>query len=152
MPEEGDLRRSAAQESVGQDHEAGASADLRPSVPGRRVTGAASQQKRGKDGVAQRVVFDQMGGPEVLRIVEEADPVPGAGEVLVDLRSIGLNRADVAFRSGKYLIQPSLPCGLGVEGAGVVADIGPDVEGFAVGDRVCILPAFPQGGRYASYV
>ncbi len=116
------------------------------------MTGAASQQKRGKDGVAQRVVFDQMGGPEVLRIVEEADPVPGAGEALVDLRSIGLNRADVAFRSGKYLIQPSLPCGLGVEGAGVVADIGPDVEGFAVGDRVCILPAFPQGGRYASYV
>lgn len=102
--------------------------------------------------MVQRVVFDSMGGPEVLRIVEEADPVPGAGEVLVDMRSIGLNRADVAFRSGKYLMQPSLPCGLGVEGAGIVTGIGPGVEGLVAGDRVCILPAFPQGGRYATYV
>lgn len=102
--------------------------------------------------MAQRVVFDRLGGPEVLRIVEEQDPVPGAGEVLVDMRSIGLNRSDVAFRSGKYLAQPSLPCSLGVEGAGVVAALGPDVTDMSVGDRVSILPAFGQGSAYATYV
>lgn len=102
--------------------------------------------------MAQRVIFDRLGGPEVLQIVEAPEPQPGAGEVVVDMRSIGVNRSDVAFRSGKYLTQPSLPCGLGIEGAGVITALGPDVTGFSIGDRVSILPAFGQGGAYATYV
>ena len=72
--------------------------------------------------------------------------------MLVDLFSIGVNRSDVAFRSGKYLVQPEPPCGLGVEGAGVVKAVGQGVTDFASGDRVSILPTFLPGRRYATYV
>lgn len=98
------------------------------------------------------VIFDEMGGPEVLKFMSKDAVRPDRGEAVVAMRTIGLNRSDAAFRSGKYLVQPTLPCGLGVEGAGVVTALGPDVSGLAVGDRVSILPAFAQGGRYATYM
>jgi len=100
---------------------------------------------------ARAVVFDRVGGPEVLRIEEIPMPVPGPGEVLVEMRAIGINRADSAFRTGKYLVQPSGASRLGLEGAGVVLDPGAGADRFAPGERVCVLPAFIQGGRYATY-
>ncbi|MBV8479965.1 MAG: quinone oxidoreductase [Actinobacteria bacterium] len=76
----------------------------------------------------------ETGGPDVLRVepVELADP--GPGHVRVRHVAVGLNFADVYFRSGYYPMQP--PCGLGVEAAGVVVAAGRDVTGFVPGDRV----------------
>jgi NADPH2:quinone reductase len=102
--------------------------------------------------MAERIIIDSIGGPEVLRFIGASPAEPGPGEVLVDLFSIGVNRSDVAFRSGKYLVQPEPPCGLGVEGAGVVKAVGQGVTDFASGDRVSILPTFLPGRRYATYV
>jgi NADPH2:quinone reductase len=85
------------------------------------------------------------GGPEVLRYEDVDDPVPGPGEVLVELRAASLNHLDVWVRRGL----PSVPKPriLGADGAGVVAALGDGVEGFAVGDRVVINPGIPHGDR-----
>lgn len=87
------------------------------------------------------------GGPEVLRYEEVDDPVPGPGEVLVELRAASLNHLDVWVRKGL----PSVPKPhiLGADGAGVVAGLGDGVEGFAVGERVVINPGIPHGDRIA---
>jgi NADPH2:quinone reductase len=64
----------------------------------------------------------------------------GPGEVRIDVRALGLNRAEVLFRQGLYLTQPSLPSRLGYECAGVVSAVGEGVDGFAVGERVGTVP------------
>jgi NADPH:quinone reductase-like Zn-dependent oxidoreductase len=102
--------------------------------------------------LAQIVRFHENGGPEVLR-VEEGDPgEPGPGEVLLKIDAIGLNRSEAAFRGGHYLVKAPLPCKVGVEASGTITKVGPEVEGWAVGDAVNTLPAFPVGkyGVYAS--
>jgi len=85
------------------------------------------------------------GGPDVLRYEDVPDPEPAAGEVLVALRAAGLNHLDVWIRRGL----PSVPKPriLGADGAGVVAALGTDVEGFSVGDRVVLNPGIVQDGR-----
>jgi NADPH:quinone reductase-like Zn-dependent oxidoreductase len=89
-----------------------------------------------------RVVrFHELGGPEVLRLEEAAPGVPGTGEARVRIQVIGLNRAEASFRSGRYIEQArELPSGLGYEASGVVEQLGDGESGFAVGDRVSILP------------
>jgi NADPH:quinone reductase-like Zn-dependent oxidoreductase len=71
---------------------------------------------------AKIVRFHTLGGPEVLKIEEVAIPVPGKGEVLLRVKAIGLNRAEVMFREGHYLETPVLPSKLGYEAAGVVEE------------------------------
>ena len=78
--------------------------------------------------------FESTGGPEVLRLAEVPSPVPTAGQVLVRVEAAGLNFIDVYHRTGLYPVP--LPCIPGLEGAGVVASLGPGVSGFAPGDRV----------------
>jgi len=86
------------------------------------------------------------GGPEVLRW-EAFDPgSPGPGEVLVRHEAVGLNFIDVYHRTGLYPL-PSLPATPGLEGAGVIEAIGPDVPRFQVGDRVAYAGLPP--GAYA---
>ncbi|WP_019341479.1 quinone oxidoreductase family protein [Stutzerimonas stutzeri] len=85
--------------------------------------------------MSQRIQFSQHGGPEVLEQVDVPVTAPGAGEVRVRNHAIGLNFIDTYFRSGLYS-PPSLPSGLGTEGAGVVEALGEGVDDFAVGDRV----------------
>lgn len=85
--------------------------------------------------------FHQVGGPEVLRIEEVPTPEPGPGEVLIETRALGLNRAELEFRAGHYG-QPSLPSGIGFEAAGVVRAVGAEVEHVAPGAAVSVLPAF----------
>lgn len=76
----------------------------------------------------------QNGGPEELRWEEVAVDRPGVGEVLVRNEAVGLNFIDVYYRTGLY--STPVPFTPGFEGAGVVEEIGPEVEGFQVGDRV----------------
>jgi NADPH:quinone reductase len=85
--------------------------------------------------MSQRIQFSQHGGPEVLEQVDVPVAAPGAGEVRVRNHAIGLNFIDTYYRSGLY-VPPSLPSGLGTEGAGVVEALGEGVDEFAVGDRV----------------
>ena len=84
--------------------------------------------------VARRIVVEHHGGPEVMKLQTVELPEPAAGEVRVRHSAIGINLADTYFRSGLY--PGRTPCGLGVEGAGIIEAIGPDVAGFTVGQRV----------------
>ncbi|MFJ1764633.1 quinone oxidoreductase family protein [Amycolatopsis sp. NPDC088138] len=80
------------------------------------------------------VQVTKTGGPEVLEPAEVDVAAPGAGELLVDVAAAGVNYIDTYQRQGIYKME--LPFVPGLEGAGTVAEVGPDVEGFAVGDRV----------------
>jgi putative PIG3 family NAD(P)H quinone oxidoreductase len=96
------------------------------------------------------VVISGPGGPEVLRWVEVPEPVPGAGEALVEVVSAGVNRADLLQRAGHYDPPPGASPYPGMECAGRVVALGPEVgAGWSVGDEVCALLA---GGGYAERV
>ena len=82
------------------------------------------------------VLFDQPGGPEVLRIGEAPDPVPGPEDLLVRNFAAGLNRADILQRRGLYPPPPGETDILGLEFAGEVLSAGPGAPGFERGDRV----------------
>jgi NADPH2:quinone reductase len=87
----------------------------------------------------------QTGGPEVLRWEEVAIGAPAAGEAQVRHEAVGLNFIDIYHRSGLYPLP--LPSGLGLEGAGVVEDVGSGVTDLAPGDRVAYAGGPP--GAYA---
>ena len=91
---------------------------------------------------ARVVRFHALGGPEVLKIEELPIPEPGKGEVRLDVKAIGLNRAEVMFRKGQYLESPVLPSKLGYEAAGVVTAVGPDVDKSWLGKKASTTPAF----------
>jgi NADPH2:quinone reductase len=76
----------------------------------------------------------ETGGPDILRYEEVVLPEPGPGEVRVRHRAVGFNFIDIYYRTGLY--KARLPHGLGMEAAGVIEHLGPDVTGFSVGDRV----------------
>jgi NADPH:quinone reductase len=98
-----------------------------------------------------RVVrFHQTGGPEVLQIETIDVPPPGAGEVRIAVKALGLNRAESMFRLGQYLEQPTFPARLGYEAAGTVEAVGPGVTGLKSGDAVSTVPAFSQN-QYGVY-
>jgi NADPH:quinone reductase len=90
------------------------------------------------------VVVSELGGPEVLTVADYPDPVPGPGQVLVDVAAAGVNFADIYAREGRPPYHSEPPFVLGAEGAGTVTALGPDVTGFAPGDRVAWAGA--QGG------
>ena len=97
---------------------------------------------------------DAFGGPEVMRLQEVNDPVPGSGEVVIDVRAAGVNPADTYMRNGAYAILPQLPYTPGGDAGGVVTAVGPDVEDFSIGDRVFVGTAlsFDLTGCYAEKV
>src|SRR6059058_4424072 len=88
------------------------------------------------------------GGPEVLVPAERPRPEPRAGEVLIRVRAAGVNRPDVMQRQGRYPPPPGAPDIPGLEVAGTIAAIGPDVSGWRQGEDVCALVS---GGGYAEY-
>src|SRR6195256_990603 len=88
------------------------------------------------------------GGPEVLLPETRSVPVPGPGEILVKVMSAGVNRPDIAQRSGAYPPPPGASDLPGLEAAGSVAAIGEGVSGWTIGDPVCALT---PGGSYAEY-
>jgi NADPH:quinone reductase len=82
------------------------------------------------------IVVSQHGGADVLRPADVPVPQPGPGQLLVDLAAAGVNFMDIYQREGRAPYASNLPYVPGAEGAGTVVAAGPDVEGFAVGDRV----------------
>lgn len=86
------------------------------------------------------------GGPEVLEMVEQPQPVPEAGEVLIRVVAAGVNRPDIQQRRGLYPPPPDASPIPGLDVSGVVEELGAGVSGLSVGDPVCALV---NGGGYA---
>ena len=80
------------------------------------------------------VIINKTGGPEVLKFKDIQLEDPKSGEVLIKNEAIGLNYIDTYHRSGLYPVE--LPSNIGMEGAGVIEKVGPDVNDFKVGDKV----------------
>src|SRR5258708_4575735 len=95
------------------------------------------------------VVITKPGDPEVLAWTEVEDPVPGPGEVLVDVVASGVNRADLMQRQGLYPPPPGAPPYPGLECSGRIRAVGDGVTGWQAGDEVCALLS---GGGYAEQV
>ena len=91
---------------------------------------------------AKIVRFHRTGGPEVLQLDELPLPEPAAGEVRLRVKAIGLNRAEVLFRMGRYLVQPILPSKIGYEASGTVEAAGPGVDPSWIGKTASTVPAF----------
>ena len=86
------------------------------------------------------VIYERHGNPsEVLRVVEQPWPTPAADEAVVQMRAAPINPADLNAIEGKYPVKPALPATPGMEGAGVVMEIGSSVQNLRPGDQV-ILP------------
>jgi len=99
---------------------------------------------------AKIVRFHSLGGAEVLQLDTLPLPEPGAGEVRLRVKAIGLNRAEVLFRMGRYLSQPILPSKLGYEASGVVEAVGSGVDASWVGKAASTVPSFDVG-KYGVY-
>src|ERR1041384_3451529 len=91
------------------------------------------------------VIFDQHGGPEVLKLTEVPDPQIKADEVLVEVRACALNHLDVWTRNGLPGIKITLPHILGNDIAGVVCEVGQLVTWAKAGDEVMIQPGVSCG-------
>src|SRR5467141_2195170 len=118
-------------------------------------------------GAMKAIVIREFGPPEVMRLEEVPTPVPQAGEVLIEVHAVSVNRTlDLVVRAGKYAMPVKLPHVLGVDPSGVVEAVGPDVSERKVGDRVVTMqylkqpsPTAPPSiiglhgwGGYAEYV
>src|SRR3984885_9290555 len=102
-------------------------------------------------GIMSRTIkFAKAGGPEVLEFIEMEVPAPGPHEVRINVKAIGINRADSMWRNDKYVEAPIFPAGLGYDAAGVVNAVGEDVTDFEVGDTVSTIPAFSLN-KYSTY-
>jgi putative PIG3 family NAD(P)H quinone oxidoreductase len=95
------------------------------------------------------VIAPDPGGLDALVVADLPDPTAGPGEVVLDVRATAVNRADTQQRQGHYPPPPGASEVLGLECSGVIAEVAPDVEGWAVGDEVCALLA---GGGYGEKV
>ncbi len=95
------------------------------------------------------IIVREFGSPDVLKIEETADLVPGEGEILVRIKAIGVNPVDTYLRTGNHAHAPKLPYTPGKDAAGVVEAVGGGVTEFAVGDRV--YTAGTLTGTYAEY-
>jgi NADPH:quinone reductase-like Zn-dependent oxidoreductase len=100
------------------------------------------------------VLFEQAGGPEVLQFRDIAVPSPGPEEVRIQVKAIGLNRAESMWRSDAYVEPVRFPARLGYESAGIVEAVGAHVSHVRVGDRVSTVPAFSLNdyGMYGELV
>ena len=99
------------------------------------------------------VKFKQLGSSDVLFIEQRPIPSPQLDEVVLEVKAIGMNRADIMLRTGNYLEKATFPSQLGFEAAGTVIQTGSSVTRYKVGDNVCVLPGFnlSQYGTYADH-
>ena len=98
--------------------------------------------------MATAIRMHRTGGPEVLELEQVEVGEPGPGQVRLRHAAVGLNYADTYFRNGTYPMP--LPAGMGVEAAGVVEAIGPNVNNVAVGDRVTYTGFLNTLGAYST--
>lgn len=94
------------------------------------------------------IEISRPGGPDVLRVVERPVPQPGTGELLVRVAAAGVNRPDLMQREGQYPPPPGASDLPGLDVAGTIEAVGPNVIGWKRGDALCALVA---GGGYAEY-
>src|SRR4051812_11010290 len=92
------------------------------------------------------IVMSESGSPDVLRVGEADRPQPESGQILIKVVAAGVNRADLLQRQGHYPPPPGASELLGLEVSGTVAEVGPGVSGWSVGDPCVALLA---GGGYA---
>lgn len=95
------------------------------------------------------ISITEPGDADVLQVTEVEAPSAGPGEVVVDMVAAGVNRADVMQRLGHYPPPAGASPLPGLEVSGTIREIGPEVEGWSVGDEVCALV---DGGGYAEQV
>lgn len=100
--------------------------------------------------MARIVRFYETGGPEVLKIEEVEVPPPGPMEITIEVKAIGLNRAEAMFRAGHYTEEAVLPARLGYEATGRVIALGKNVKDISLGDEVSVIPSLSIT-RYGSY-
>ncbi|WP_285732987.1 NADP-dependent oxidoreductase [Nocardiopsis sp. ATB16-24] len=86
----------------------------------------------------KKVSFAEFGGPDVLHLIDAAEPHPGPGRIRIAVRAAGVNPVDWRIREGQFrdLAPITLPTGVGQDASGVVDEIGEDVEGVQIGDHV----------------
>lgn len=82
------------------------------------------------------------GGPETLVVEEVLDPTPGPGQVVIDVRAVGINFPDTLIIEDKYQFRPERPFSPGGEAAGVIEAVGEGVKGLFKGDRVIAVPGW----------
>ena len=99
---------------------------------------------------ARTVRFSRLGGPEVLQIEDLPVVEPKSGEVRIRVQAIGLNRAEIMFRTGQYLEQPKFPSRIGLEAAGIVEAIGAGVTQVRIGDKVSVATG-QSIAKYGTY-
>lgn len=104
--------------------------------------------------MAKAITFAQHGGPEVFEYTEIGTAEPGANEVRIRVKAIGLNRAESMWRRGEYVEPAKLPARVGYEASGVVDAVGANVTHVAVGDNVSTVPSFSMNdyGVYGELV
>src|ERR1019366_3687368 len=91
------------------------------------------------------VLFHEHGGPEVLRYEDAPDPKPGPGEVLIAVKATSINHIDIFLRRGMPGVKIPLPKIAGCDASGIVREVGADVRGLSVGQRVTINPGISCG-------
>ena len=90
----------------------------------------------------------QFGGPEVMKLEEVADPIAGLGQVVIDVKAVGINPVESYIRTGTYATKPELPYTPGNDVAGVVKEVGAGVISVKPGDRV--YSSTTLSGAYAA--
>ena len=94
--------------------------------------------------MTKAVRFNELGGPEVLKVEDVNVGDPGEGEVAIKVHAVGLNRAESMYFHGRYMEQPQLPSKLGYEAAGTVTKVGTGVSPELIGKQFATIPGFSQ--------
>ena len=97
----------------------------------------------------RQIVMTKAGGVEVLKIHQVDEPLPGKGEVKIDVKATGINFADIMARKGIYPDAPRKPCVVGYEVSGLIESVGEGVDSSLMGNPVIAIMRF---GGYAEKV
>jgi NADPH:quinone reductase-like Zn-dependent oxidoreductase len=100
---------------------------------------------------AKIVRFHKTGPAEVLQFDELPIPTPGPGEILLRVKALGLNRAEIMFRNGQYLETPLPPSKNGYEAAGIIEAVGPDVDSSWIGKTASTVPGTFKLNKHGVY-
>ena len=99
-------------------------------------------RRAGGETIVKALLSTTPGGPETLTLEDRPSPQPGAGQVRIDVRAVGVNFPDTLIIEDRYQFRPPRPFSPGGEAAGVIAALGAGVQGFAPGDRVIASPGW----------